>query len=99
MTIDEAIKHEREVADFCKSEISTFSNPEPYERYCNSELKKCAEEHEQLAEWLEELKFLRTTKETMFREIYDKALEDVLNVVEWDGYTLDIKERIEQLKK
>lgn len=30
---------------------------------------------------------------------YNQALEDVLNVVEWDGYTLDIKERIEQLKK
>lgn len=32
-------------------------------------------------------------------EIYNKALEDVLQVVEWDGYTLDVKERIEQLKK
>lgn len=33
------------------------------------------------------------------KEIYNQALEDVLNVVEWDGYTLDIKERIEQLKR
>lgn len=33
------------------------------------------------------------------RRIYNQALEDVLSVVEWDGYTLDIKERIEQLKK
>lgn len=32
-------------------------------------------------------------------ETYNQALDDVLNVVEWDGYTLDIKERIEQLKK
>lgn len=32
-------------------------------------------------------------------ESYNQALEDALNVVEWDGYTLDIKERIEQLKK
>lgn len=32
-------------------------------------------------------------------KIYNQALEDVLNVVEWDGYTLDIKERIEKLKK
>ena len=30
---------------------------------------------------------------------YNQALEDALNVVEWDGYTLDIKERIEKLKK
>lgn len=33
------------------------------------------------------------------KEIYNQALEDALNVVEWDGYTLDIKERIEKLKK
>lgn len=32
-------------------------------------------------------------------DAYNQALEDVLRVVEWDGYTLDIKERIEQLKK
>lgn len=56
MSIDEAIKHAREVADCCKSEISTFPNPEPYEEYCNGELEKCADEHEQLAKWLEELK-------------------------------------------
>lgn len=59
MSIDEAIKHAREVADCCKSEISTFPNLEPYERYCNGELEKCAEEQEQLAEWLEELKEYR----------------------------------------
>lgn len=33
------------------------------------------------------------------KKSYNQALEDVLNVVEWDGYTLDIKERIEKLKK
>lgn len=61
MTIDEAIIHAREVANCCKSEISTFPNLEPYERYCNGELEKCGEEHEQLAKWLEELKELRET--------------------------------------
>lgn len=30
---------------------------------------------------------------------YNQALEDALKVVEWDGYTLDIKKRIEQLKR
>ena len=30
---------------------------------------------------------------------YNQALEDALDVVEWDGYTLDIKKRIEQLKR
>lgn len=30
---------------------------------------------------------------------YNQALDDALNVVEWDGYTLDIKKKIEQLKR
>ena len=33
------------------------------------------------------------------RKAYDQALEDVLSVIQWDGYTLDIKERIEKLKR
>lgn len=33
------------------------------------------------------------------KQSYNQALEDALKVVEWDGYTLDIKERIERLKK
>ena len=33
------------------------------------------------------------------KEVYNKAIDDALSVVEWDGYTIDIKERIEQLKK
>ena len=41
MTIDEAIKHAEEVAD--------------YDCYNEKQLK-CAEEHRQLAEWLKELK-------------------------------------------
>ena len=43
MTLDEAIKHAREKAN---------------EQKCQS-CKKCAEEHEQLARWLEELKKYR----------------------------------------
>lgn len=62
MSIDEAIKHAREISDCCKSEISTFPNLEPYEKYCNGELEKRADEHEQVAEWLEELKELRKFK-------------------------------------
>lgn len=38
-------------------------------------------------------------KQQAEKEAYNQALEDALNVVEWDGYTLDIKERIERLKK
>lgn len=38
-------------------------------------------------------------RKSMLDRAYNQALEDVLNCVEWDGYTLDIKERIESLKK
>lgn len=40
-----------------------------------------------------------TSVEVEKQKSYNQALEDVLNVVEWDGYTLDIKKRIEQLKR
>lgn len=51
MILDEAIVHAREVAEEQRKACNlawVWSNPE--------NIKKCAEEHEQLAEWLEELK-------------------------------------------
>ena len=51
MTLDEAIKHARDKAN---------------EQKCHS-CKKCAEEHEQLADWLEELK---NRRETNFNYIF-----------------------------
>ena len=54
MTIDEAIAHAREVADEQRESCNlawVWDNQE--------NIKKCAEEHEQLAEWLEELKALK----------------------------------------
>lgn len=58
------------------------------------DLKEC--DGWQIAEWLEELKFLRTAKETMYREIYNQALEDLkFNLEEekktyaYNGYSLD----------
>ena len=32
-------------------------------------------------------------------KLTDEELEDALSVIQWDGYTLDIKERIEKLKR
>ena len=61
MSIDEAIAHEREVAEIqrkdnenCKykSECGCKGCADYYSKPCI----ECAEEHEQLAEWLEELK-------------------------------------------
>ena len=53
MTLDEAIKHARDKANEQKYYAS-------FERGKHIQsCKKCAEEHEQLAEWLEELKKYR----------------------------------------
>ena len=54
MTLDEAIAHAREVAEEQRKACDlawVWDNPD--------NIKKCAEEHEQLAEWLEELKRYR----------------------------------------
>lgn len=57
MTLDEAIAHARDVAEEQRKACDlawVWDNPD--------NIKKCAEEHEQLAEWLEELKFLKQWK-------------------------------------
>lgn len=59
MTLDEAIKHARDKAEESREYIVDDCNLEPFEAHCNSQCIKCAEEHEQLAEWLQELKNYR----------------------------------------
>ena len=58
MLIDEAIAHAREVANTQKGKSGIcLQNGLECEHF--SDCLKCAEEHEQLAEWLEELKAYR----------------------------------------
>ena len=83
LSIDEAIAHAREVTNEQKrrSGICVQNNSE-----CDkfSECLKCAEEHEQLAEWLEELKAYReigTVEECKnsvldIQKAYNKAIDD-----------------------
>lgn len=81
MTIDEAIAHAKEVANEQKrrSGICVQNNSE-----CDkfSACLKCSEEHEQLAEWLEELKSYRASvfsgdmTQKMLKEEYNKAIDD-----------------------
>ena len=54
MTIDEAIAHAREVAKRRMAEYENHYDKDTH--YYPTQCKKCAEEHIQLAEWLEELK-------------------------------------------
>lgn len=73
MTIDEAIVHAREVAE--------------YNRKCNEnsdcidiECERCAEEHEQIVKWLEELKELREKNETL-KALYEDVRKEGNNLL------------------
>ena len=73
MTIDEAIAFERQQAKDKRNEHYTFGIQKS---------KEAAEEHEQLAEWLEELKSYRASvfsgdmTRKMLKEEYNKAIDD-----------------------
>ena len=83
MTIDEAIAHAREVA---KNKMAEYQNH--YDKdahYYPRQCKICAEEYEQLAEWLEELKAYRNhvfsgeMTQSMLKEERNKAIDDFVN--------------------
>ena len=68
MTIDEAIAHARKEAEDKRADADwKFKHGRLNADDCIS----CAEEHEQLAEWLEELKSLREYKERMEMQYLD----------------------------
>ena len=89
MTLDEAIVHAREVASEQKRRSGAcVQNDSECDKF--STCLKCAEEHEQLAGWLEELKVLRlerllpTTNEIIASKVgyetgYNKAIDDFVN--------------------
>ena len=59
MSIDGAIEHAREVAEIQRNNDKLNKTLGKSSPYYNTDCIKCAEEHAQLAEWLEELKALR----------------------------------------
>ena len=92
LSIDEAIAHAREVAekqrkdnDNCKykSQCGCKGCADYYSKPCI----ECAEEHEQLAEWLEELKAYRAhifsgdMTQAMLREERIRAIDEVIEKV------------------
>ena len=82
LSIDEAIAHAREVADTCEYEASKYDMCDSYEREVAYKEGKCAEEHEQLAEWLEELKALREEKSEFLilaKDNYEMGMESGYN--------------------
>lgn len=81
LSIDEAIAHAREVADTCEYEASKYDMCDSYEREVAYQEGKCAEEHEQLAEWLEELKAIKDGSIPIIHgkaelELHDKVIRN-----------------------
>lgn len=108
MTIDGAIAHAREVAKRRMAEYENHYDKDAH--YYPTQCKKCAEEHIQLAEWLEELKSYRVSvfsgdmTQKMLKEEYCKAVDDFAETVKNLIVDLsvirfkDIDEIAEQLK-
>lgn len=89
MTIDEAIAHARAVAKHKRKKLDECNKKNNYAcKFC-IEIRTCkevAEEHEQLAEWLEELKKYKEKPEGwMWDEAemkgYNKAIDDFIEKV------------------
>ena len=92
MTIDEAIAHAREVAekqrkDNGKCEYKAEYGCKGCADYYSKPCIECAEEYEQLSEWLEELKAYRAhifsgeMTQKMLKEEYNKAIDDFVNKI------------------
>ena len=112
LSIDEAIAHAREVANTQRGKSGIcLQNGLECEHF--SDCLKCAEEHEQLAEWLEELKAIKDGSIPIIHgkaelELHDKvirneAIDDAKSVI---LQTLDneilvdiLHLRLEQLKE
>ena len=110
MTIDEAIAHAREVSEEKYNDgFLCHANPDDGKL---DECVKCAQEHEQLAEWLEELKTYREKivsadmTQTMLKEQYNKAIDDFISeckanyIMEAFGFRMcDLEKIADELKK
>lgn len=81
MTIDEAIAHARETAINQRNNDKLNKTLGEASPYYKTDCLKCAEEHEQLAEWLEELKRRREYDGEIIgsgalKNAYNKAIDD-----------------------
>lgn len=63
LTLEDAIKHAKEVADMNYNDAEKFGSNDSVENYMKANCMKCAEQHEQLAEWLEELRSYKDVEE------------------------------------
>ena len=87
LTLDEAIKHAKEVAKTNLAE-ATYNFPDLKEYYDNC--SECANQHNQLAEWLEELKSYKDLEEQGLLV----RLPCPIGTTVWDICGMDIRENV-----
>ena len=112
MDIDERIAYERKWAEKNRQIINSDS-VDSVDDEINMNCLKCAEEHEQLAEWLEELKAFQENKWTdiYIKRGHNKAIDDFSNALAddltwlkrfgdevYNDVGIDVRMRAEQLK-
>ena len=114
MTLDEAIKHAREKAEEQRKDNDTCVVKEGYgckdcAYYYSKPCIECAEEHEQLADWLEELKEYKENKHRslryMYEKGYNKGIDDLTEKIsiygtyDYYGNVVHVLEIAEKLKE
>lgn len=100
LTLDEAIKHAKEVADMNYNDAEKFDSNDSVENYMKANYMKCAEQHEKLAEWLEELKSYKNAEEQgLLVRLPCKVGDDVYIIPSPTVYRLNIINGYEKLNK
>lgn len=100
LTLDEAIKHAKEVADMNYNDAEKFDSNDSVENYMKANCMKCAEQHEKLAELLEELKSYKEAEEQgLLVRLPCKVGDDVYIIPSPTVYRLNIINGYEKLNK
>ena len=78
MTLDEAIKHEEEVAEKQENNAKKYSRSKNVKSIEKTYIAclECAEEHRQLAEWLRELQAYREFADWLVKAVLEEDWED-----------------------
>jgi hypothetical protein len=89
LTLEEAIVHAKEVAEK-NYRGADFESIDYIENYMKANCMKCAEQHEKLAEWLEELKSYKEAEEQGLLV----RLPCPVGTTVWDICGMDIRENV-----
>lgn len=90
-TLEEAIVHAKEVADMNYIEAEKFDSNDSVENYMKANCMECAEQHEKLAEWLEELKSYKGLEEQgLLVRLPCKIGDDIYKIPSKANYDLNV---------